>query len=86
VYSDLVSNDCVIICLYIDDTLIFGKNTDIVNNTKDFLSMKFEMKDIVKVDAILGFKIKRIQDGISLKQSRYKGIQMKREITIDARQ
>nr|GFB12926.1 hypothetical protein [Tanacetum cinerariifolium] len=36
----------VIICLYVDDILIFGTDQDQVNKTKEFLSSNFDMKDL----------------------------------------
>lgn len=41
VYSKLIGSDCVIICLYVDDMLIFGNNLHVVETTKNFLSSKF---------------------------------------------
>ena len=38
VYSKLFGTECVIICLYVDDMLIFGTNIDVINNTKLLLS------------------------------------------------
>nr|GEU67987.1 aconitate hydratase 1 [Tanacetum cinerariifolium] len=49
----------VIICLYVDDMLIFGTDQDQVNNTKEFLSSKFDMKDLGEAEVILGIRIKR---------------------------
>ena len=46
VYSKMIGSDCVIICLYVDDMLIFGPNVNVINETKNFLSSKFEMKDL----------------------------------------
>nr|GEY81757.1 hypothetical protein [Tanacetum cinerariifolium] len=43
----------VIICLYVDDMLIFGTDQVQVNLTKEFLSSKFSMKDIGEDDVIL---------------------------------
>ncbi|GKE19183.1 zinc finger, CCHC-type containing protein [Tanacetum coccineum] len=40
----------VIICLYVDDMLIFGTNQVQVNLTKEFLSSKFSIKDMGKAD------------------------------------
>ena len=34
------------ICLYVDDMLIFGTNTEVVKDTKKFLSSKFSIKDM----------------------------------------
>jgi hypothetical protein len=71
VYSKHDSDGCVIICLYVDDMLIFGTNLDRVNETKSFLSSKFEMKDMGEADVILGVKIKRTPNGICLSQAHY---------------
>ena len=37
VYTKLMNDNCVIICLYVDDMLIFGTNMDVVLETKVFL-------------------------------------------------
>ncbi|XP_075077172.1 uncharacterized protein LOC142163917 [Nicotiana tabacum] len=71
VYFKMIGSDCVIICLYVDNMLIFGPNVNVVNETKNFLSSKFEMKDLEEVDVILGIKIKRTSNGFSLYQSHY---------------
>ncbi|GKB37637.1 zinc finger, CCHC-type containing protein, partial [Tanacetum coccineum] len=49
----------VIICLYVDDMLIFGIDQNQVDKTKKFLSSKFLMKDMGEADVILGSKIKQ---------------------------
>nr|GFB19748.1 zinc finger, CCHC-type [Tanacetum cinerariifolium] len=43
----------VIICLYVDDMLIFGTDQDQVNKTKEFLSSKFDIKDLGEAEMIL---------------------------------
>ena len=48
---------CVIICLYVDDMLIFGTDLEQIENTKKFLSNNFAMKDMGVADVILGIKI-----------------------------
>nr|GEX22687.1 zinc finger, CCHC-type [Tanacetum cinerariifolium] len=47
------SSKRVIICLYVDDMLIFGTNQVQVNLTKEFLSSRFSMEDIGEADVIL---------------------------------
>ena len=59
VYSKIIRSDRVIICLYMDDMLIFGPNMNVVNENKKFLFFKFEMKVLGEADVILGIKIKR---------------------------
>ena len=49
-----------------DDILLFGSNLSIISETKSFLCSKFEMKDMGVADVILGLKITRSIDGISL--------------------
>ncbi|GJX31721.1 zinc finger, CCHC-type containing protein [Tanacetum coccineum] len=43
----------VIICLYVDDMLIFGTDQNQVDKTKKFLSSRFSMKDMGEADVIL---------------------------------
>ena len=71
VYTKLVNNDCVIICLYVDDMLIFGTNMNVVNDTKLFLASNFDMKDLGEAKVILGVKIIRNDSGIILSQEHY---------------
>ena len=46
IYSKVENNTCIIICLYIDDMLIFGTNLQVIIETKSFLRSKFYMKDL----------------------------------------
>ncbi|GKA07712.1 zinc finger, CCHC-type containing protein [Tanacetum coccineum] len=61
----------VIICLYVDDMLIFGTDQVQVDLTKEFLSSRFSMKDIGEADVILGIRIKHESNGIAISQSHY---------------
>jgi hypothetical protein len=62
----------VIMCLYVDDILIFGTNLNVIKEVKDFLSLSFEMKDLGVADVILNIKLMRDDDGgITLLQSHY---------------
>ncbi|GKE49768.1 zinc finger, CCHC-type containing protein, partial [Tanacetum coccineum] len=45
----------VIICLYVDDMLIFGTDQNQVDKTKKFLSLRFSMKDMGEADVILDY-------------------------------
>jgi hypothetical protein len=49
----------VILCLYVDDILIFGNNIDVIKEVKDFLSNNFVMKDLGEADVILNIKLLR---------------------------
>ncbi|GKB60264.1 zinc finger, CCHC-type containing protein [Tanacetum coccineum] len=61
----------VIICLYVDDMLIFGTDQNQVDKTKEFLSSNFSMKDMEEADVILGIKIKHENKGLAITQSHY---------------
>ena len=51
-YSNHVSNGCVITCLFVDEMLLFGTNMGIRNETTNFVSTKFEMKDRGEGDVV----------------------------------
>ena len=62
----------VILCLYVDDILIFGNNINVIKEVKDFLSNNFEMKDLGEADVILSIKLLREGNGgVTLVQSHY---------------
>ncbi|GKA89968.1 zinc finger, CCHC-type containing protein [Tanacetum coccineum] len=61
----------VIICLYVDDMLIFRTDQVQVDLTKEFLSSRFSMKDMGEADVILGIRIKHESNGIAISQSHY---------------
>ncbi len=71
VYSKFANGKGVIICLYVDDMLILGTDLESINNTKSFLSSKFDMKDMGVADVILGMRIIRKDKNIILTQSHY---------------
>ncbi|BBH02980.1 transposable element gene [Prunus dulcis] len=69
VYYKENNGEHVILCLYVDDILIFGTNLEIVNDVKSYLSRNFDMKDMGEAHVILGMKIEKTTQGISLSQS-----------------
>ncbi|KAL2235247.1 UNVERIFIED_CONTAM: Retrovirus-related Pol polyprotein from transposon TNT 1-94 [Sesamum indicum] len=48
-----------------------GSSLDIIIETKSFLKNKFEMKDMGEANVILGIKLTRSTDGITISQSHY---------------
>lgn len=66
VYSMVKGEMSIVLCLSLDDILLFGSDLRIINKTKLFLSSKFEMKDMGVADVILGPKLTRSVDGISI--------------------
>jgi hypothetical protein len=47
----------VILCLYVDDILIFGISLEVINKVKTFLCQSFDMKDMGETDVILNIKL-----------------------------
>jgi hypothetical protein len=50
IYSKFTDCYGVIICLYVDDMLIFGTNMEGISETKKYLTSRFKMKDLKEVD------------------------------------
>nr|GEV65377.1 zinc finger, CCHC-type [Tanacetum cinerariifolium] len=72
VYSKFDESDKgVIICLYVDDMLIFGTSKVQVDLTKEFLSSRFSMKGMREANVILGTRIKHESNRIAISQSRF---------------
>ena len=61
----------VILSLYVDDILIFGTSTAVIDEIKYFLSQYFDMKDLGPADVILNIKLIKNENGITLSQSHY---------------
>ena len=63
--------EVVILLLSVDDILSFGKNLDVVNEVKSYLSQNFDMKDLGEVDVILNIKLIKCENVITFLQSHY---------------
>jgi hypothetical protein len=63
VYYRYVGGEDVILCLYVDDILIFGNNINVIKEVKDFLSSNIEIKDLGEADVILNIKLVREGNG-----------------------
>jgi hypothetical protein len=61
----------VILCLYIDNILIFGTNLDVINEVKIFLCQSFDMKNLGEANVILNIKLIKGDNEITLTQSHY---------------
>jgi hypothetical protein len=71
-YYRFGGSEGVLLYLYVDDILIFGKNLNVIKKVKEFLSQSFEMKDLGEADVILNIKLaKDGKGGVILSQSHY---------------
>jgi hypothetical protein len=71
VYYRFSGSKGVILCLYVDDILIFRTKLEAIMETKVFLFKNFDMKDLGEADVILNIKLIKGEDGITLSQSHY---------------
>jgi hypothetical protein len=71
VYYRYGGGEGVILCLYVEDILIFGTNMKVIHEVKSFLSKSFHMKDLGQADVILNIKLIKKESGITLSQSHY---------------
>jgi hypothetical protein len=63
VYYRYGGGEGVILCLYVDDILIFGTNLNVIKEVKYLLSNNFEMKDLGEADVIHNVKLLREGNG-----------------------
>jgi len=56
-YLKRSKNSFIILSLYVDDILIAGNNKEIINTTKMWLSLNFEIKNMGEASYVLGVKI-----------------------------
>jgi hypothetical protein len=57
VYYRYGEGEAVMLCLYVDDILIFGSNLNVIEEVKKLLLSNFDMKDLGEVDVILNIKL-----------------------------
>ena len=71
VYYKVRGDECIALCLNVDDILLFGNTLGIVIETKLFLISKFEMKDMGEAKVILRLTLNKSISGIVISQSHY---------------
>jgi hypothetical protein len=64
-------SNAILICLYVDDLLITGSNTDSIEKFKGRLKVEFEMSDLGKLNYFLGLEFHYASDGVVLHQRKY---------------
>ncbi|XP_019173288.1 PREDICTED: uncharacterized protein LOC109168888 [Ipomoea nil] len=70
-YSKQFESSMVLICIYVDDMLIFSPNVSAIIETKRSLCEKFDMKNLGEADVILGVKVIQSGSNYKLSQSHY---------------
>lgn len=63
--------DNVVILVYVDDLLITGSNTKMINEAKENLHKHFKLKGLGELRYFLGIKVLRSAEGVLLNQTKY---------------
>jgi hypothetical protein len=71
VYTKKVGIHLIILVLYVDDLIITGSDSKLLNHVKTSLKKKFEMRDLGFFHYFLGLQVLQTIEGIFLPQSKY---------------
>lgn len=87
VYFRVENDHLLIVALYVDDMLLFGKGKGMISDFKSQLSAQFEMKDLGAARYILGMEISRDRSNkkLWLSQSKYVKFVLDRFSMVDCR-
>jgi hypothetical protein len=71
VYTKKVGSHLIILVLYVDDLILIGSDSKILNDVKTSLKKKFEMTNLGFLHYFLGLQVLQTNEGIFLSQSNY---------------
>jgi hypothetical protein len=71
VYTKKVGIHLIILFLYVDDLILTGSDSKLLNHVKTSLKKKFEMTDLGFFHYFLGLQVLQTNEGIFLSQSKY---------------
>jgi hypothetical protein len=71
VYTKKVESHLIIFVLYVDDLILTGSESKLLNHVKTNLKKKFEMTDLGFLHYFLGLQVLKTNEGIFLSQSKY---------------
>ena len=57
--------------MYVDDLVIIGSNSSLIDKIKRSLSMEYDMKDLGQLHYCLGIEVWRQENSMFLTQSKY---------------
>jgi hypothetical protein len=71
VYTKKVGIHLIILILYVDDLILTGSDSKLLNHVKTNLKKKFEMTNLGFLQYFLGLQVLQTNEGIFLSQSKY---------------
>jgi hypothetical protein len=73
VYTKKVGIHLIILLLYVDDLILTGSDSKLLNHVKTNIKMKFEMTDLGVFHYFLGLQVLQTNEGNFLSHSKYAG-------------
>ena len=70
-FTKCSGSDLVLILVYVDDLLITGSSSQLIQATKLMLNTHFKIKDLGEMRYFLGLEIARSKDGIMVSQRKF---------------
>ncbi|KAK8947207.1 hypothetical protein KSP39_PZI006814 [Platanthera zijinensis] len=77
-YKHLPNNSFLIVCIYVDDLLVIGSNSQLAEEFKTLMKSEFEMSDLGPMKYFLGLQIDQIPGAVFVHQSNYLQVLLKR--------
>jgi hypothetical protein len=71
VYTKKVGIHLIILVLYVDDLILTGNDSKLLNHVKTSLKKKFEMSDLGFLHYFLGLHVLQTNEGIFISQYKY---------------
>jgi hypothetical protein len=71
VYTKKVGSHLIILVLYVDDLILTGSDSKLLNHVKTSLKKKFEMTNLGFLHYFLGLQVLQTNEGIFLSRSKY---------------
>jgi hypothetical protein len=71
VYTKKVGSHLIILVLYVDDLILTGSDSKLLNHVKTILKKKFEMTNLGFLHYFLGLQVLQTNEGIFISQSKY---------------
>lgn len=69
-FIQITSQHCSIVLVHVDDILVIGSNSEIIQTLRTQLNYRIALKDLHEIDYFLGIQVKHIVDGIHLSQTK----------------
>ena len=71
VFTKQTPTSITILAIYVDDIIITGNNSSLIQSTKTHLHKIFGIKDLGKLNYFLGFEVIYVPDGLVLSQCKF---------------